>query len=440
MENISQITSVSHSPVFNEFKVSKNKANNVNLQNNLESDKFVSNKKETTKKKVVIGLSILAGAVAIATGAALLVKHGKVNKINGQEAKDSIKNITNNASDIANDINLKKFTDSSGKLVNDINLKKGMAIASDGSMFTGVMETYTKQGKISISYKDGLMTESRINDNLKKTYEKLTEINGDKVNGKLIKTYDRKAYPVCHLYDDKGKIFKKVLDCGGSFGVTEYSSSGKKIATYNLNSDGKLITDYASRIYNEDGTLRKIIQFGDEITYMPDGTELQLEGGYYSSKRGLNYIGPTDMLSSMKMNSPIAIEMKKNRIPFICATPTLNSQEIIVADNDLGYNIKMFSDGILDDKKTSGGFKLTLNEFRNKNKADRILNIAESKIYTGDDANGFGKAKDELLHALDAAEKGLQLAEEYNLGNFSKEDLINGFEKYIKQLKEYASQ
>ena len=87
-------------------------------------------------------------------------------KINTNNVPRNIKSeVVNNLENVA-----RKFINEAGEEVKDVVLK-GKATLSDGSVFSGVMETVNKKGdKITIKYKDGFMRESYVNNKLHKIY------------------------------------------------------------------------------------------------------------------------------------------------------------------------------------------------------------------------------------------------------------------------------
>lgn len=133
-------------------------------------------------------------------------------KINTNDIPRNIKSeVVNNLEKAA-----PKFINEAGEEVQNIILK-GKATLSDGSVFSGVMETVNKKGdKITIKYKDGFMRESYVNNKLHKIYEQLKSIplvtdqqpikysraQGTKI--KLVKD-DAVVKTFMNLYDDSGK-------------------------------------------------------------------------------------------------------------------------------------------------------------------------------------------------------------------------------------------
>ena len=138
-------------------------------------------------------------------------------KINTNNVPQNIKSeVANNLENVA-----RKFINEAGEEVQNVILK-GKATLSDGSVFSGVMETVNEKGdKITIKYKDGFMQESYINDKLHKIYEQLKSIplvtgqkpveysraQGTKI--KLVKD-DAVVKTFMNLYDDSGKARRTV--------------------------------------------------------------------------------------------------------------------------------------------------------------------------------------------------------------------------------------
>ena len=219
----------------------------------------------STKTQAAVGnvLSSPVGAtVAITTLAALFC--GIANLANG---KLNTNNVPQNIkSEVANNIEkaAKKFVNEAGEEVQNVILK-GKATLSDGSVFSGVMETVNEKGdKIAIKYKDGFMQETYINDKLHKIYEQLKSIplagqepieysraQGTKI--KLVKD-DAVVKTFMNLYDDSGKA-RRTLAQGldGAYDMLDIQG-GKIVAKSKMKS-----LNLQAEVFDKDGNVVKNI-------------------------------------------------------------------------------------------------------------------------------------------------------------------------------------
>lgn len=219
----------------------------------------------STKAQAAVGnvLSSPVGAtVAITTLAALFC--GIANLANG---KLNTNNVPQNIkSEVANNIEkaAKKFVNEAGEEVQNVILK-GKATLSDGSVFSGVMETVNEKGdKIVIKYKDGFMQESYINDKLHKIYEQLKSISlagqepikysraqGTKI--KLVKD-DAVVKTFMNLYDDSGKARRTVAQgLDGAYDMLDIQG-GKIVAKSKMKS-----LNLQAEVFDKDGNVVKNI-------------------------------------------------------------------------------------------------------------------------------------------------------------------------------------
>ena len=185
----------------------KTASNSPAFKGKQQTDIFTSTKKEN-KKKTVIGVSILAGITALVIGGVLYAKKGKANQ--------KLKGVTANL-----EAGVKNFVNNNGAKIDGVKLVKGKAITSDGSVFSGIMETVTKSGKkVSLEYKDGFITQSKIDGKLFKKFENITipeKFGGNgtiltRKQGVKITKFDNGKFKEMaeHVYHDNGKIKRAV--------------------------------------------------------------------------------------------------------------------------------------------------------------------------------------------------------------------------------------
>ena len=208
--------------------------------------------------------SLQVGAtVAITTLAAAFcgIANLAKGKINTNNVPQNIKSeVANNLENVA-----RKFINEAGEEVQNVILK-GKATLSDGSVFSGVMETVNEKGdKITIKYKDGFMQESYINDKLHKIYEQLKSIplvtgqkpveysraQGTKI--KLVKD-DAVVKTFMNLYDDSGKARRTVAQgLDGAYDMLDIQG-GKIVAKSKMKS-----LNLQAEVFDKDGNVIKSI-------------------------------------------------------------------------------------------------------------------------------------------------------------------------------------
>ena len=208
--------------------------------------------------------SLQVGAtVAITTLAAAFcgIANLAKGKISTNNVPQNIKSeVANNLENVA-----RKFINEAGEEVQNVILK-GKATLSDGSVFSGVMETVNEKGdKITIKYKDGFMQESYINDKLHKIYEQLKSIplvtgqkpveysraQGTKI--KLVKD-DAVVKTFMNLYDDSGKARRTVAQgLDGAYDMLDIQG-GKIVAKSKMKS-----LNLQAEVFDNNGNVIKSI-------------------------------------------------------------------------------------------------------------------------------------------------------------------------------------
>lgn len=207
--------------------------------------------------------SPVGATVAITTLAAAFcgIANLAKGKINTNNVPQNIKSeVANNLENVA-----RKFINEAGEEVQNVILK-GKATLSDGSVFSGVMETVNEKGdKIAIKYKDGFMQESYINDKLHKIYEQLKSIplvtgqkpveysraQGTKI--KLVKD-DAVVKTFMNLYDDSGKVRRTVAQgLDGAYDMLDIQG-GKIVAKSKMKS-----LNLQAEVFDKDGNVVKNI-------------------------------------------------------------------------------------------------------------------------------------------------------------------------------------
>lgn len=270
-------------PVDKLSSVNQKVVSSATLKKETASNTVNNETKKIDKKKLAVGIGAAAGVAALVVGGILYARRGKANP----KLQEGIKN----------------FIDSNGNKIEGIKLEKGKAIASDSSMFSGIMETITKSGKkVSIEYQDGFMTQSKINGKLFKKFENLTIPAQD---GKTIQTLSRNQGTRIikydndgnfngmfeHLYHDNGKIKRAVSETK----ATDFFENGKIQAQEirNMwkepNKDGfipQTLDDYtrtdSAKLFNQEGKLTDeiITGIGSDnrkiIKHLPDGSRVEL--------------------------------------------------------------------------------------------------------------------------------------------------------------------
>jgi len=135
------------------------------------SDSYAKNDKGNTAKKVLIGAGIVAATVGTAAGLVLLAKKGKLG--------DGAKEFVNKIFKPKNIENVAQTIDDLPKTLKDVDFKcvySGKKVATiktttGDSLFNGTIEDTLKSGKkVKLTYKDGLIKESILDDKLFKRY------------------------------------------------------------------------------------------------------------------------------------------------------------------------------------------------------------------------------------------------------------------------------
>lgn len=249
-------------------------------QNQKTAGETVSTREKTNKKKLAVGLSAALGVAAIAIGGILYRKNSKA----GSALQEGVKN----------------FLDKEGNLIQNIKLEKGKAIASDGSLFTGVMETTTKSGrKVSFDYQDGFIIQSKVDGKLFKKFKNIDNQGHTipRTKGTRIIEYDDNGNFITmsdHIYYDNGKI-KRVVNKNKAI---DFFPDGKiqAIAKRYIDRHSELNEDnlskfiiYSAEIYDKKGVLVKEYLLGGAdskiIKYLPDGSKIELSHVNYADNK-----------------------------------------------------------------------------------------------------------------------------------------------------------
>lgn len=246
--------------------IQKQKENNQTIDP-VKAQEPAQNKK-IDKKKLACGIAAAAG-VAVLMGT--LIHFSKKPRINEFEQ------------------GVKKFFNNDG-LIEGIKLEKGKALNQDGSGFSGVMKTMTKNGnKVTLEYTDGYLTKSTKNDKLFKTFENITQqektlprnqatrITKFNENGEISKITEQSFY-------SNGKI-KRTATNNSAFDFFENGKIKAKETRRFWNVENpKTLDDFSSfqgaKIYDEQGNLIKEINDlgpnGKAIEYKPNGDKIVL--------------------------------------------------------------------------------------------------------------------------------------------------------------------
>ena len=289
---------------------------NINNQNDISAQAQNKNPNRIDKKKLAC---TIAAAVGVAALAAVIIHNVR---------KGKSKDIADDGQQIVE--NIKQFFNKDNELVEGVTLKKGKAVASDGSMFSGIMNTTNKKGeKIAIEYQDGFMISSSKNGKLFKKFGNITIPAQD---GKAVQTLTRNQGTKIIKYNDEGKFDSmseiiynangKVKRFVNETQATDFFPNGKIQAkeTRSLfrwaKKDGNIpqsLGDYtgmtSAKLYNQDGILTDEIinNFSNAerkiIKHLPDGSKAEMSKvGYLNNKRPPS----TALVSEVKYDSPRA--------------------------------------------------------------------------------------------------------------------------------------
>lgn len=225
-------------------------------------------------KKLAFSVAAAIGVTALAFGIVYNMKKGKINT--GED--------------------IKNFIDKQGNKIEGVKLEKGKAIAQDGSLFSGVMETLSNGRKVQIEYKDGHIVESKINGKLHKKFNNVQLSDGTILSREKAKTIieytpEGKLKNMSeNLYYDNGKIKRhagiyKAVDFfengkiqAQDFRVTPYSDLSKIDFEPQRLSEISYPGNY--KIYDENGKLIKEYNRSDyKLTeYLPNGSKKVFKG------------------------------------------------------------------------------------------------------------------------------------------------------------------
>lgn len=272
------------------------------------------------------------------------------------------------------------------------------------------------------------MTKSYINDKLYKTFEKIKGV--DEGRGVLIKQYGIPKddfEQIYHIFHEDGKIAKrmvnKVSDNGkykveSNYRILEFSPNDRIIADYKA--PASLSPEsIQGKIFDENGKVKKEIigntrGLHDEISYLPDGTKLIKSNGEYEFSNIY-----TEQLASKEFNKPKYISILNGD----------DEKRYLASKDSLGASIRVgLQDGELYIHKGKR-YGLSINTDSVYGHINTDKNNGQFKI----SHNSEGITKHSLLDYIKELEDALKLIKENNML-----ENIDGFKKFIQELKEYA--
>ncbi len=249
MENFSDL---SKPTVFNQFVVSKPAISNNNSQTNTASKTPEAKDEFVKKNKKIIIAASAAGIIAALGGFYALAKSGKL----GDKLQEFASNLFKSSSKTqiqppskteninapeANKITM--FTNKEGEAIEGVTVEKGFAKLEDGSGFTGIMDTTSKNGHdVTIRFENGYINESAVDDVVCKKFENIPEELSptgqtlSRKEGQIVKNSSGEIVSI-QYFDENGKskrnIDKIQIKDGNNFCYLE-NRNGQEIG-YNNN-------------------------------------------------------------------------------------------------------------------------------------------------------------------------------------------------------------
>jgi len=432
----------------------------------------LSNKKPKEHKALKI-IAVATAVLAVVAGGFALAKKGVFGEKLQKGAQNLWSNITKifkkQPAEIQNSAStegekplqgIKKFF-TNGEAVEGVKLEKGKAIASDGSGFTGTMETVTKSGrKVELSYKDGNISESKIDDKLFKTYHQRGEneviinqfgqtgiekqnIHFHNENGKLSKILKRELPK-----DEAGELIASNI-VPQDFNVLEFSNNGKMIADYKTD---MYYTPKEGKIFREDGTLEREFKATDsdgfiETAHQADGTKLVKKSGEYHLET------LDEQLASKKMEHPSSVAHydKDGNLTDICSTKQSDNKAILsINTGDKTKETEMvipYAQELSPNGEERGRRVYVKREIDGDDNQIQSLSIYQDRIVNHKTRDGFSRSgftKEQLASSIEELERGVKIAEDngmlYTVNRDGCEVSYDRFKGYIEQLKSYMSQ
>lgn len=405
--------------------------------NPIVSSENTSETKTIDKKKLACSIGAALGAVALTATVIHFIKKGNVK--GAKEASAQFEK------------GIKKFFNGE-TLVDGVKLEKGKALNADGSAFSGVMKTMSKNGStVAIEYADGFMKSSTKNGKLVKTFDEFGKGLSRKQGVHITKYLeDGKTQDIYETFYDSGKLKKLVkpdmFDFGGTkhkaFRAKQYSEKGVLTAETFIDSDKNKFL--AGNFFDKDGKLESSIGAGkrglDKKVYSKDGIiAKKFELGEMSKEKNVfsdnissdDYVMPRSM-SIFNQDGNLARQYETFNEDFNIYI----TQKDVVGDNSHWWGVKLpetenidsASKDIIrlvkDGEKISFDGTETMPRKISKKDAEQMIEKAKEIL---------GVAKDNGL-----MDRAFSEAQDVGLSEFANqkryEDIIKQFEEYVKKL------